>query len=111
MTETAQRKQQIEARLKELGVRLQRIEDVLDDTDLSDLEDQTIEWEDDEVQAGIGRANLREAQALTAALNRIAKGTYGTCISCGEQIADERLDAIPYANQCRYCAGASSAEV
>ncbi|MCZ7677230.1 MAG: hypothetical protein M5U35_17175 [Roseovarius sp.] len=43
MTDTAQRKRQIEARLQELGVRLQRIEDVLDDTELSDLEDQTIE--------------------------------------------------------------------
>lgn len=110
MTDTAQRKRQIEARLQELGVRLQRIEDVLDDTELSDLEDQTIEWEDDEVQAGIGRASLREARFLTGALRRIANGTYGTCMSCGEQIAEERLDLIPYANLCRHCAGASPSE-
>jgi DnaK suppressor protein len=106
MTDTDKYKRQIETRLQELGARLERIEEALDDSDVSDLEDQAIELEDDEVQAGIGRASVRESRLLEGALTRIAKGTYGICETCGAQIATERLDVIPYANLCRDCAGA-----
>lgn len=34
------------------------------------------------------------------ALERIEAGTYGTCIDCGKQLSDERLDARPEAARC-----------
>ena len=37
---------------------------------------------------------------IEAALTRIADGTYGTCVSCGRAIGEERLDAVPYATLC-----------
>jgi RNA polymerase-binding transcription factor len=37
------------------------------------------------------------------ALARIEAGTYGTCVTCGEEIPVERLEAIPYATQCIDC--------
>jgi RNA polymerase-binding transcription factor len=37
------------------------------------------------------------------ALARIDAGTYGKCLTCGNQISAERLDAIPYATQCIDC--------
>ena len=40
---------------------------------------------------------------IDGALERIAAGTYGTCATCGQPIAEERLDAIPYATQCIDC--------
>lgn len=51
---------------------------------------------------------LREDQRFTltevdAALGRIADASYGRCIVCGKQIADERLQAIPYASRCLHC--------
>ena len=41
--------------------------------------------------------------AVQAALERIENGTFGTCVRCGKQIAEERLEAIPYATRCIDC--------
>jgi RNA polymerase-binding protein DksA len=41
--------------------------------------------------------------AIDEALARIESGTFGTCGRCGKPIAEERLDAIPYANRCIDC--------
>ena len=41
--------------------------------------------------------------ALNDALERIENGTFGKCVRCGRQIAEERLEAIPYATRCIDC--------
>jgi RNA polymerase-binding protein DksA len=41
--------------------------------------------------------------AIDGALERIDNGTYGTCIRCGQPIAPERLEALPYAELCIDC--------
>ena len=41
--------------------------------------------------------------SIDEALERIESGTFGTCGRCGKPIAEERLDAIPYANRCIDC--------
>ena len=107
MLDTERHKKQIEARLKELNDRLRNVDDALDETADPDMEDQAIELQDDEVLEGLGRAGEREIQLLGRALVRIENGTYGICKTCGEEIATERLDAVPYAVLCRNCAGAS----
>lgn len=40
---------------------------------------------------------------IQEALDSIKKGTYGKCASCGKQIEEERLEAIPYTTLCRQC--------
>jgi DnaK suppressor protein len=40
---------------------------------------------------------------INAALERIEAGTYGICANCGKQIAEERLDARPWATLCIDC--------
>jgi len=40
---------------------------------------------------------------IDAALARIDNGTYGTCTSCGKQIPEERLEALPWATLCIDC--------
>ncbi len=37
---------------------------------------------------------------IMAALERIEKGTYGTCSACGGEIGEERLEAYPWASLC-----------
>lgn len=37
------------------------------------------------------------------ALGRIADGTYGSCLVCGEPIPFERLEVIPHARMCVAC--------
>jgi DnaK suppressor protein len=41
--------------------------------------------------------------SIDAALARIEDGTYGRCERCGEPIAEERLEALPYATRCIEC--------
>ena len=41
---------------------------------------------------------------VEAAIQRIENGGYGRCKECGEQIPENRLDAVPYAAECERCA-------
>jgi DnaK suppressor protein len=41
--------------------------------------------------------------AIESALRRIAEGSFGKCITCGSQITQTRLDAIPWATKCIDC--------
>src|SRR5688572_1759303 len=44
---------------------------------------------------------LREQVAdIDAALARMDKGTYGTCVDCGERVPEARLDVHPQAARC-----------
>ncbi|HVZ44804.1 MAG TPA: TraR/DksA C4-type zinc finger protein [Ramlibacter sp.] len=45
----------------------------------------------------------KELEAIAAARQRIAQGTYGTCPSCGEAIDEQRLLAVPAALLCIRC--------
>jgi len=45
-----------------------------------------------------------ELSRIEAALRSIDDGTYGTCTNCGNPIAVERLEAIPWAAHCIDCA-------
>jgi RNA polymerase-binding protein DksA len=45
-----------------------------------------------------------ELDRVDAALRRLDDGTYGTCVSCGNPIAPERLEAIPWSPTCIDCA-------
>ena len=40
---------------------------------------------------------------IRAALERIEAGTYGTCTECGEPVAADRLEALPWAAHCIDC--------
>ena len=41
--------------------------------------------------------------AIDAALERMEEGTFGKCGTCGREIAEDRLAAIPWATQCIDC--------
>lgn len=46
------------------------------------------------------RSNLRDVEA---ALARMDAGAYGVCVRCGNPIAPERLEALPWAALCIDC--------
>jgi DnaK suppressor protein len=45
----------------------------------------------------------KTSQGVSAALGRIADGTYGVCMDCGEPINERRLIALPWAEHCIVC--------
>jgi DnaK suppressor protein len=40
---------------------------------------------------------------INDALTRLDQGTYGNCFECGEEIAEKRLRALPFAVRCKDC--------
>jgi DnaK suppressor protein len=60
-----------------------------------------------DIQEDIGFALIQmKAETLNkidAALGRLAEGTYGECFECGDEIANARLLAVPFAVRCREC--------
>jgi DnaK suppressor protein len=49
-------------------------------------------------------ANLESLMAeVQHALHKFEQGTYGVCDDCGQQIAYERLEALPHASLCIRC--------
>jgi DnaK suppressor protein len=42
---------------------------------------------------------------IEAALKRIADGSFGTCVGCGDEIQDQRLQALPWTQFCLRCQG------
>jgi len=40
---------------------------------------------------------------INDALGRLEQGNYGNCFDCGEEIAEKRLRALPFAVRCKDC--------
>ena len=56
-----------------------------------------------EIDYTLGDNAEQVISAIDAALARIELGTYGTCVSCGNEIPRERLAANPWAALCIEC--------
>ncbi len=52
---------------------------------------------------GLVDALKGQLEDIDAALEQIATGTYGTCVTCGEEIAPARLEFRPTSIQCVSC--------
>jgi RNA polymerase-binding protein DksA len=94
----------LEARLATLTGRVGKIETDLRAPALRDSEEQAIVAENDEVLERLSDAERREIDDIRAALARIEDGTYGVCAECGDEIAADRLRAVPSARLCVDCA-------
>ena len=55
-------------------------------------------------EIGVGESLERGLARTERALAKLDEGTYGTCDSCGDQIARARLQAIPDGVLCLACA-------
>ncbi|MDJ0823553.1 MAG: TraR/DksA C4-type zinc finger protein [Paracoccaceae bacterium] len=95
-------------RLKELGVRLEGIEEALEQPHSKDWEEMAVEREDEEVLERLGVEGQAEIARIRSALQRMAQGEYGFCLNCGEEISEARLDVLPETALCRNCAAEAS---
>lgn len=107
MKSVAERKSELEARLAVLTSRISDIGAELDTHDAKDWEELATEREDDEVLEDLGLSAQNEIRAIHAALSRIDEGEYGFCVTCGSEIAPERLDVVPATPFCQSCAPSS----
>ncbi|HYN94510.1 MAG TPA: TraR/DksA C4-type zinc finger protein [Pilimelia sp.] len=71
--------------------------------DEHDPEGATIGFERAQLTALLATARARIVE-IDDALHRVDTATYGACERCGQQIAQERLAARPFARCCMACA-------
>ncbi|MFD0925122.1 TraR/DksA family transcriptional regulator [Williamsia deligens] len=72
--------------------------------DEHDPEGSTLAFERGQLVSQIERSSERIGE-VDAALARLDDGTYGRCLSCGGEISEVRLEALPATAVCITCAG------
>ncbi|WP_022683150.1 TraR/DksA family transcriptional regulator [Sphingobium bisphenolivorans] len=97
-------KARLEAQLSELEHRQRNIAADLAEPLDPDSSEQAVEKEDDAALEAQATLIAQEIGSVHRALSRIEKGTYGECVRCGADIAQQRLEARPEAALCIECA-------
>ncbi len=94
------------ARQRELTVRSERLradQRRVAEPLSADAPDRAIQQENDEVVDLLDDAVASELKSIRQAIARLDAGRYGICTSCGQEIGEKRLKAVPYAEQCQSC--------
>ena len=97
-------RQALEAKKQELTIRLDRIHANLRRGYDADSKERAKELEDNEVVDALGNEARDELTKISAALQRLDTGDYGSCAECGLEIEPGRLQVYPYADECIECA-------
>jgi DnaK suppressor protein len=89
--------QDVQGRIR--GARTDHANDheVLDEGEISEIDTQ------DEIQFALIQMKAEMLEKIEAALRRLDQGAYGDCFECGNEIAEARLRALPFAVRCRDC--------
>src|SRR5687767_1018647 len=100
-------KKMLEDRRRELMSEVQgRMRDVRDTDKDREVLDQGESSEVDiqeDIEFALIQMKSETLNKIDAALRRLDEGTYGDCFECGEEIANARLRALPFAVRCKDC--------
>lgn len=58
----------------------------------------------DDLTSTIAARSAVALEEVVTALSALESGGYGICVSCGDPIRLERLEALPHASRCAGCA-------
>jgi RNA polymerase-binding protein DksA len=103
------RAQLLDLRSRVLGAAHDLVEGDVDDGELSSasgdqhLADHASEMVDRELDESLEENAEVLVRDIDHALEKIDDGTYGQCERCGNEIPEERLEAVPYATLCVTC--------
>ncbi|OGD23547.1 hypothetical protein A2Z10_00655 [Candidatus Azambacteria bacterium RBG_16_47_10] len=78
-------------------------EDEFDNADHFFPEEEADQVEAHDIELSMDRTIGNSLEDIDAALERIEKGTYGTCEACGQAIDEARLEANPAARTHTQC--------
>src|SRR5262245_56777748 len=65
--------------------------------------DQSSQESDVHVRLALKQTDAKLLRAIEEAIHRIDQGTYGICMDCEGEIAEARLDAVPWTRVCIQC--------
>jgi RNA polymerase-binding transcription factor len=102
MLDERRREIQLEVQGKMRGVREEgtwggKLNEVLDAVESSEADIQ------EELEFALIQMKSETLNKVNDALLRLEQGDYGYCYECGEEIAEKRLRALPFAVRCKDC--------
>ncbi|MEN8626239.1 TraR/DksA family transcriptional regulator [Psychrobacter proteolyticus] len=89
-------KDEYESRIDKIEDHIQNPQDDLNEH----WEDQAISYRQNDMRKNLMSEARQSLIYVENALSRIENSTYGECEVCGEQIEEQRLEALPYATLC-----------
>ena len=107
----AELKQMLDGRRRELQAEVQgkmrvvreegswggKLNEVLDAVESSEADIQ------EEIEFALIQMKSETLNKINDAVGRLEQGDYGYCFDCGEEIAEKRLRALPFAVRCKDC--------
>src|SRR5688500_6526482 len=81
-----------------------------EDDSIKDLGDQANTAYTREFFFELGNGDRRLLRDVISALQKIDDGSFGSCERCGDDIAEKRLEALPFARYCIDCQHAAEQE-
>ena len=102
MLENRRREIQAEVQGKMRGVRQEgtwggKLNEVLDAVESAEADIQ------EDIEFALVQMKSETLNKINDALGRLEQGNYGNCFDCGEEIAEKRLRALPFAVRCKDC--------
>src|SRR5919197_3805069 len=99
MLEDRRREIQAEVQGKMRGVREEggKLNEVLDAVESAEADIQ------EDIEFALVQMKSETLNKINDALARLEHGNYGYCFECGEEIAEKRLRALPFAVRCKDC--------
>ena len=102
MLEERRREIQAEVQGKMRDVRAEgtwggKMNDVLDAVESAEADIQ------EDIEFALVQMKSETLNKIHDALGRLEQGDYGNCFDCGEEIAEKRLRALPFAVRCKDC--------
>jgi DnaK suppressor protein len=88
---------EVQGKIRDVRADGSRDRDVLDQGESSEIDIQ------DEIEFALIQMKSETLHKVHEALRRLEEGTYGNCFECGDEIAEARLRALPFAARCKDC--------
>lgn len=89
-------KDEYETRIKKITDHIHHPQDELN----QHWDDQAISATENDMRKNLLLEAEQSLVLVNSALNRMEHNSYGICLTCGEEIEEGRLNAVPYASEC-----------
>jgi DnaK suppressor protein len=87
----------VQGRMRDVRSEGVKDREVLDQGESSEVDIQ------DDIEFALIQMKSETLNKINEALRRLDEGTYGNCFECGDEIAEPRLRALPFAVRCKDC--------
>ena len=87
----------VQGRIRDVRGEGSKDREVLDQGESSEVDIQ------DDIEFALIQMKSETLNKINEAIRRLDEGTYGNCFECGDEVAEPRLRALPFAVRCKDC--------